>query len=79
MIISENFDGPTDMTNAEYPTWLVRSFALSLGVLAVGLMSVLYVGIIGISSMVLAGTYLVPIGLTAAYYLLGIAERNVRN
>lgn len=77
IVVSETFAGANDMTGADYPTWLVRSFALSLGVLAVGLISVFYVVLAGVSSTALAGTYLIPIGLAAIYYLLGIAEKQI--
>lgn len=60
---------------ADYPRWLVTLFPVSLGAFTIGLLSALYIMLAGFSSIALAGTYLIPLGLMALYYLLGAAER----
>jgi hypothetical protein len=64
-----------DLTYDNYPTWLTRTFGLSLGGIAIGLASLVYIVLTGISLIAVTGTYLIPISLLAMYYLLGVAER----
>jgi hypothetical protein len=61
--------------HADYPRWLVTLFPVSLGAFMIGLLSALYIALAGFSTIALAGTYLIPLGLMALYYLLGAAER----
>jgi hypothetical protein len=61
--------------HADYPDWLITLFAVSLGAFIVGFLSALYIAMVGFSTIALAGTYLIPLGLTALYYLLGAAEQ----
>jgi hypothetical protein len=61
--------------HADYPRWLVMLFTVSLGGVVVGFLSAIYIVLGGFSAVALAGTYLIPFGLTALYYLLGAAER----
>jgi len=64
-----------DMTSNDYPTWLIRSFGLSLGAMVIGLTSLIYIVLAGISLIAVTGTYLIPVSLWAIYCLLGVAER----
>ncbi len=64
-----------DLPHACYPLWLVISFSMSLGALAIGFLSVFYIILAGFSLTALAITYLIPFGLTALYYILGAAEQ----
>jgi hypothetical protein len=59
-----------------YPAWLVRSFTLSLAGVILGFLSAIYIVLVGFSAIALAGTYLIPLGLTTLYYLLGAAEHH---
>jgi hypothetical protein len=72
---TNNSAAAKDLPHACYPLWLVVSFFISLGALAIGLLSVLYIVLAGFSLTALAITYLIPFGLTALYYLLGAAEQ----
>jgi hypothetical protein len=63
-------------SNTDDPTrWLVTLFPVSAGAFVIGLLSALYIVLAGFSTIALAGAYLIPLGLTALYYLLGAAER----
>ena len=55
--------------------WFVTLFPVSAGAFVIGLLSALYIVLAGFSTIALAGAYLIPLGLTALYYLLGAAER----
>ena len=64
-----------DMAHDNYSTWLVRSFTVSFGAMALGLLSLICIVLSGISWITVIGTYLIPISLMAIYYLLGLAEK----
>jgi uncharacterized membrane protein len=58
-----------------YPPWFVTLFTASLVGLIIGFISAIYIVLVGFSTIALAGTYLIPLGLMALYYLLGAAEQ----
>jgi hypothetical protein len=59
----------------DYPRWIVRLFYISLMALMIGVLSTFYIALAGFSIFALAGTYLIPLGMIALNYILGIAER----
>lgn len=75
-LVNQNEVDSHDMAQGEYPRWLLTAFPVSLAAVAVGLLSLIYIALAGLSLVALACTYLLPFGLVATYYLLGVAERS---
>jgi hypothetical protein len=58
-----------------YPRWLIRSFAVSLFAILVGFVSLIVFLINEFSVANLVPTFLLPLGLISAYYLIKEAGR----
>ncbi|MGH7119517.1 MAG: hypothetical protein ACREFP_11105 [Acetobacteraceae bacterium] len=75
-IAEKESDMAADFADVKYPRWLVATFPVSLAATVLGLFSAIYIVVAGFSITALAGSYLIPIGVTAIYFLLRSAERS---
>jgi hypothetical protein len=64
------FSPMTQSQEPSYPTWVTRSFGVSVLGLSFGVVSLIYTVVFGFSLVALAGLYLIPISLSVAYILL---------